>query len=698
MAKGHQYLTRITFGGKVANSLKAAFKYNQQQTRKTGKDYEKLQQVTQKAMKVGGAITAAAFTIATKAAVDFQDQMADIATLLDGDVDSKVNVLSNDVKRLAIMTGKSTKIMSSGLYEVVSAYGDTANNAKYLEIASKAAVAGNAEVTDSVKLLSAVTKGYGDTSLEANKKVADLAFKTVKLGQTSYPELAANMGKTVAIANTLKLSQEELFGATATLTGVTGNTAEVTTQLRATMQGFLQPTTNMSKALKALGYENGQVAMESEGLGNILMKLKKLVNDDEVAFSNLFGSVEAKNAVLALAGEQADVFASKTQEMVNSVGAADAAFKRKSMSAKVALGRIVQMGTVLAINLGDKVLPKIIELSEKMQVAFVDHKPQIDAFVDKVGKGLDKAFTIGAKAADIAFKILKGGYRFFVTDWPKIEPVVYGVVAGLAAYKAMTTAAAIKTKLLALHTAYMSGTLALTPFGAIALAISAVVVAGVALYRNWDKVTAAAQKLGEKLTAVWGGVKKGFVTTFDFMKGMFKGYINGYIRGFNWLIGGMNKIQFKAPDWVPKIGGKEFGINIPTIPMFAKGGIATRPSIFGEAGPEMAIPLRKGSARSISLLEKTARLLGVRPQEQMGTGLSILNRIAPKPLKVLGNAQGVQKERQGDVKIEIHIHGADISDSQQLEPALKKIKSTVLSAVEQAGLNRRRVSLGTANV
>lgn len=46
------------------------------------------------------------------------------------------------------------------------------------------------------------------------------------------------------------------------------------------------------------------------------------------------------------------------------------------------------------------------------------------------------------------------------------------------------------------------------------------------------------------------------------------------------------------------------------LPKFAKGGIATSPSIFGEAGAEMAIPLQPNNPRSHMLLNKTASILG----------------------------------------------------------------------------------------
>ena len=41
----------------------------------------------------------------------------------------------------------------------------------------------------------------------------------------------------------------------------------------------------------------------------------------------------------------------------------------------------------------------------------------------------------------------------------------------------------------------------------------------------------------------------------------------------------MNKISFDVPDWVPGIGGKSFGINIPEIPKLAKGGLAFGPTL-----------------------------------------------------------------------------------------------------------------------
>lgn len=308
-------------------------------------------------VSAAGSAAIAIGSVATKAAIDFESQMSNVATLLDGDVNKRITELGEAVKKISKETGTSTELLTDGLYQVISAFGDTADSMGILETASKGAKAGNATVTDSVNLLAAVTKGYGDTSAEAAKKASDLAFLTVKLGQTSFPELASSMGKVIPLASTMKVSQEELFGAMATLTGVTGNTAEVTTQLRATIQGMLQPTTAMASKISELGYENGQAMIESLGLQGTLEKLKESVGNNEIAFSELFSSVEAKNAVLALTGAQAENFTEKTNAMKSAIGATDEAFKKQTDNIKANFSKLKNSFDVMIIDLGEKFLP-----------------------------------------------------------------------------------------------------------------------------------------------------------------------------------------------------------------------------------------------------------------------------------------------------------------------------------------------------
>ena len=82
----------------------------------------------------------------------------------------------------------------------------------------------------------------------------------------------------------------------------------------------------------------------------------------------------------------------------------------------------------------------------------------------------------------------------------------------------------------------------------------------------------------------------------------------------NFIIRALNKLSFTVPDWVPVLGGSQFGFNLQEIalPQFAQGGIATRPSIAGEEGPETIIPhdpAKRG--RAIALWLQTGSILGL---------------------------------------------------------------------------------------
>ncbi len=405
------------------------------------KGAEKAAKAVGKAAIAGTAVALTAVTAAgagaVVSAVNFQAQMRNVGTLLDGDVNAKLQAMGDDLKQVSLRTGAATSDLTAGLYDVVSAFGESAESVKQLEIASKAAKAGNATTSDSVALLSAVTKGYGDTSAAAMQKASDLAFQTVKLGQTTFPELASSMGQVVPLASTLAVTQEELFGAMATLTGVTGGTAEVTTQLKATMQGFLSPSGEMEKALRKMGYASGAAALEQEGLGGILDKLKESVNGDQVAFANLFSSVEAKNAVLALTGAQAENFASKTEQMEEAAGAADRAFQTQTSSVKEMAGRLKNAGQVMLTSLGEKVLPYITSgletLSAKlpeMEAAFDKAAAYIGPVMDMVGSALSDTY---ASWQPVLSQMGSSFMEAFSRARPAVESLIQSV-SGMAPY------------------------------------------------------------------------------------------------------------------------------------------------------------------------------------------------------------------------------------------------------------------------
>ena len=666
MAKSKTYELMVKIAGKTDSSLKNACMTADKNLAALGKTAKSAGKV------VAGAAVAAATAVGTlgvaavKAAAEYETQLANVSTLLTGteaEIAARTAEIGNEILEVSNRTGVATENLTDGMYQVISAFGDSADAAKILETAAKSAAAGNATTTDSVNLLSAVTKGYGDTSAEAVQKAADLSFATVRLGQTSFPELAASMGKVIPLASTLGVEQEQLFGAMATLTGVTGSTAEVVTQLKATMQGFLSPSKNMTAALKNLGYKSGQALLESEGLQGALEALKGAVNNDELAFAGLFSSVEAQTAVLAMAGNQSANLTSKTAEMYEATGAANAAFEKQTDTLAYDIQIIKNLGANFLTQLGTNILPYVRELAEAALPVVQEALGNIGAYITGTiipaaktaaewageHKDLLLAIAAGVGAAIAAYKV----YKTTMTAYNAVM-AIYKVVTAASATGTFTLAGAVS----ALHLKAL----------AICGVIGLVVAAGILLYKNWDTVKAKADELGARIGAIWanidgavtaaisaiserfpllGAVLSGvwtsiqdcwaniqaiFSNIISFIDNVFSGNwsaawqnivaifgnvfglivnlakapINAVISAINWVLSKINSISVTIPDWVPGVGGTTLGFNIPTIPALAAGGVATAPTLamIGEGGePEAVLPL----SRLAALLDEWTR-------------------------------------------------------------------------------------------
>jgi TP901 family phage tail tape measure protein len=268
----------------------------------------------------------AAATVAAKSALDINKTWGQTQAL--GVSLERIKELKTQAQQLGPAVGKSAHDIADGVNEIVSTFGDSADAMGILEVAAKNATAGAAGTKESLNLISAVTKAYGDSSQAAAQKVSDLAFQTVNFGQTSIPELANSLQRVTAVANALGESQEGLFAGFATLTGVTGDAGEVATQYRALMTELLKPTDALAYAFHELGVASGQELVERFGsVGEAMVALQGYADQTGIGMINLFGSIQASTAAMALGGAQAGTFSKNIDEMYNAAGAADKAFE-----------------------------------------------------------------------------------------------------------------------------------------------------------------------------------------------------------------------------------------------------------------------------------------------------------------------------------------------------------------------------------
>ena len=334
--------------------------------KKKTKDANELFGQVSKQAAVASTAIAALGIAATKMAVDFNEGFGKVQTLIPG-AKERVKEFQDEILNLSPAVGKTTKDLTDGLYEVISAFGDSADSAKNLELAAKGAAAGGATTKDSIALLSAVTKGYGDTSNIAQKKVSDLAFTTVKLGQTSFPELAASIQRVTSQSNILKISQEELFSVFSSGTGVIGGAAEVSTKFSALLTEMQKPGDRLAKTFKALGVESGTELIENfGGLQGALQALKSEAEKTGEPISNLFGSAEAGKLALYASGEGAAKFTSDLQAMNQAAGATEQAFKDATTEGPNAFGFQLQQASLnaqaFAVKVGQELIPTLQSL------------------------------------------------------------------------------------------------------------------------------------------------------------------------------------------------------------------------------------------------------------------------------------------------------------------------------------------------
>lgn len=401
---------------------------------KISKELEKTAKVGENLSTVGVALTrgvtlplAAVSIAAGKMSMDFGKSMGMVTTLLNGTTEEakiRTKELSKSVLQVSDDTGVAASNISDGLYQVISAYGDTADSAEILEIAAKGAKASGATTADTINLLSAVTKGYGDTSASANQKAADLAFMTAKLGQTTFPELAGSIGQVVPLCENLKISQEELFGVMATATGVTGNASEVTTQFKGILQSLMSPTKSMTNLMGELGYTNGQAMIESLGFQGALNKIVKAAEDSGVPLQDYIGSIEGQVLALALAGAQSENLTEKTLAMSKATGAANEAFEKSQDNVGAKFENALNKAMNALIRLGDAAAPMLEKVAELISEA-------ADWFSQLTEEQQENILKWGAlaMAAGPVLNILGEGIQIFT----KLKPLVSGLSKGLEA-------------------------------------------------------------------------------------------------------------------------------------------------------------------------------------------------------------------------------------------------------------------------
>lgn len=273
-----------------------------------------LNDITAESRSFGGAM-AAANTMAGKSGEEFaklKDQVAE---------------LSHEVP---IARDK----LANGLYQVISNGVPENNWITFLNKSARASVAGIADLEETVKVTSTIIKNYG-LDWEAAGSIQDKIQLTAKNGVTSFEQLAQALPRVTSQAATLGVSVDELMATFSTLTGVSGDTAEVSTQLAAIFTALIKPSSEAAEIAQQMGIQFDAAAIKAAGgMEQFLQQLGKSVQEyskssgvlEQEVYGKLFGSAESLRALTPLMGNLSDKFSENVSSMKDSAGTIDNAF------------------------------------------------------------------------------------------------------------------------------------------------------------------------------------------------------------------------------------------------------------------------------------------------------------------------------------------------------------------------------------
>ena len=297
--------------------------------------------------------------------------------------------------------------LTKGYYQVLSAgVTDPIKSMELLTASAKMSKEATIEQSESVKGIAALMGAYAD-ELKTATDAADLLYKTEKLGITAVGEMVPLVGNLANMARSVGLSANEMAAALAQITTTGAGTNISVTQL----QGLLTALSKKFSLLPPKIQEYGSAidAVKALGFQGVLKEIMRYTDGNSTALVKMLGRQEGYLALLQLSKNEFGDYSERLEEMTNKTGAFDDAWKRyaKTLTAiwdtfKNTIGR-------QAVLLGEKLAPKIKEVTEKVS-AWIEKNDDLIAqkmpeYVNALMSGLTTVAIYAEKTAKFMVSI-----------------------------------------------------------------------------------------------------------------------------------------------------------------------------------------------------------------------------------------------------------------------------------------------------
>lgn len=409
------------------------------------KSGKKIESFGKKMSSIGSTLTmsvtapiAAGFGAATKKAADFQTQIGGIGPLLTNggkltaEYRNQLDQMSDSSKKWAKQYGVSTTEINNGLSEVVRKGYDANQTLGVMPSILDATKASGDDFNDVMNVTTEVIsqfnlkgKDYNSTVKNATR-VTDALTYVANATSAGFSDLGLAMGYVGPVANSLGMDVEETASAIGILSDAGLGGEKAGTALRGALTRLLKPSKQNIAGFEKLGISVDEFKNGTLTLPDMLNKIKQNTEgwtdaQRTSAIALAFGT-ESQSAMNVLVGKGGDALKGLTKETYNANGATKEIAKSMNDLPANKAARFKESLNVLAITVGEKLLPAFTPLLEKA-TQMINKFSEMD---DATQKNIIK-WGLMAAAAGPALKLFGTG----VTVIGKTQTAIGKLTGGL---------------------------------------------------------------------------------------------------------------------------------------------------------------------------------------------------------------------------------------------------------------------------
>lgn len=359
------------------------------------------------------AVGAAIYAGPVQKSIEFQTAMAKVGTIADQNV-VPLSQMQKEIINLSNALGVNANAVAEDVYNAISAGQNTAGAVGFVEKATMLAKGGFAETGQALDVLTTILNAYGKESSEA-ESVSNMLIQTQNRGKVTVAELSSVMGKIIPTANANSVALEQLCAGYSIMTSRGIAAAETTTYMNSMLNELGKSGTTADKVLRqAAGGSFSELMAQGNSLADVLNILQTEADKSGKTLADMFGSAEAGKAALTLMANGVEGFNSEVSAMVDSTGAAQAAYEKMMDTTQAKIDKAKTALSNLAIVLGNTFLPYVTTAAEKLSglvtkfSEWAQENPELLSTIVKVAAAL-AGLKVGALAGKLGFLEIKGG-------------------------------------------------------------------------------------------------------------------------------------------------------------------------------------------------------------------------------------------------------------------------------------------------